>query len=247
LEYFFYALLGLAVGGLINLLADDLPERRRPGLPRCPQCGQVYRPAYWLGVARRLTGGGRCPACEAPERWRPVLVELGTALIFGLLWARYGQLSARLVSTSLFFAIFVLILVTDMEHRLILHAVTFPAAVLAFAASFFTINPRSALLGAAIGFVFFYLIYLMGGAVFGAGAMGFGDVTLSTFIGAAAGFPLVVVALLTGILAGGVITSGLLLLGRRRLRSKVPYGPFLIIGAAIALLWGDQIIAWYLH
>jgi leader peptidase (prepilin peptidase)/N-methyltransferase len=176
------------------------------------------------------------------------LVEIGTALTFGLLWGRYdSHLSLPLLVTSVYFSIFILILVTDMEYRLILHVVTFPAIAFALLASFGTITPASALLGAAIGFGLFFSIYLVGGLVFGAGAMGFGDVTLSTFIGAAAGFPMVIIALLSGILAGGVITLFLLLTRIRRLRSKIPYGPFLLIGATVALLWGDQIIAWYLH
>jgi leader peptidase (prepilin peptidase)/N-methyltransferase len=128
-----------------------------------------------------------------------------------------------------------------------LHVVTFPAAAFALLASFLTVTPVSALLGAAIGFGFFFTIYLVGRLVFGVGAMGFGDVTLSTFIGAAVGFPLVILAMISGILAGGIITLLLLLTRIRRLKSKIPYGPFLLIGATITLLWGDQIIAWYLR
>jgi leader peptidase (prepilin peptidase)/N-methyltransferase len=188
---------------------------------------------------------GDCPACDSPRRWRPPLVEAGTALAFGLVWNRYGRLSAPLVITSLFLAIFILILVTDMEHRLIPHVVTFPGIAFALVSSLFTITPRLALLGAAVGFVVFYLLYLLGRLIYGPGALGFGDVTLSTLIGAAVGFPMVIVALLTGILAGGVITLALLLTGRRRLRSKVPYGPFLLIGGTITLLWGEHIFAWY--
>ena len=195
-------------------------------------------------MARKIAG--RCPACNAPERWRLLLVEVGTAITFALLWARYGGFSPQLLVTLVYFAIFILILVTDMEHRLILHVVTLPAITFALLASVFTVTPVSALLGAAVGFVVFFSIYLIGGLIFGAGAMGFGDVTLSTFIGAATGFPIVIVALLSGISAGGIITLLLILTRIRRLRSKVPYGPFLLIGAAIALLWGDQILAWYL-
>jgi prepilin signal peptidase PulO-like enzyme (type II secretory pathway) len=174
------------------------------------------------------------------------MVEVGTALTFALLWARYGVISPQLLVTCVYFGLFILILVTDMEHRLILHVVTLPAIAFALLASFVTVSPVAAFLGAAIGFLVFFAIYLVGGLVFGAGAMGFGDVTLSTFIGAAVGFPIVIVALLAGISAGGIITLFLLLTRIRRLRSKIPYGPFLLIGATIALLWGDQIIAWYL-
>ncbi len=239
----FYTMFGLAVGGLINVLADVLPHRRRPRVPFCLHCDQTYPPAGWLALVR-----GRCPACgERPHGWRPRLVELGTALMFAFLWWRFDGFSLSLLATSVYFAVFILIFVTDMEHRLILHAVTFPAILFALLASPLTVTPISALLGAAVGFLFFWLIYLLGAWVFGAGAMGFGDVTLATLIGAAVGFPLVIAALLIGILAGGLVTIVLLITRVRRMRSKVPYGPFLLIGAAITLVWGSQIVEWYLR
>jgi leader peptidase (prepilin peptidase)/N-methyltransferase len=175
-----------------------------------------------------------------------VVTEVGTAVAFGVLWLLQGDLSIQLIITASYFAVFILILITDMEHRLILHIVTFPAIIFALLASTLTVSPTSALLGAAVGFATFFAIYLLGGWIFGAGAMGFGDVTLATFIGAAVGLPLVIVALLSGILAGGVVTLFLLVTRLRRLRSKVPYGPFLLTGGAITLLWGPQIVTWYL-
>jgi prepilin signal peptidase PulO-like enzyme (type II secretory pathway) len=202
---------------------------------------------HYSAVARLLLNRGRCPACAAPDRRRPLAVEVGMAIVFGFLWGRYHHLTAELVAMSLYLSTFVVILVTDVEHRLILHVITFPAILLALLASVFTITPFSALIGAAAGFGIFYAIYLLGALIFGPGAMGFGDVTLSTFIGAAVGFPMVLVALLIGILAGGLVSVGMLLTGQRRLKSHLPYGPFLLIGATITLLWGEQIIAWYLQ
>jgi leader peptidase (prepilin peptidase)/N-methyltransferase len=174
-------------------------------------------------------------------------VEIGSALMFVLMWLRYRELSAELVIYSLYLAIFVLIFVTDVEHRLILHAVTVPSLLFALAASFFTVTPLAAVLGALTGFVFFLLVFLLGERFFGAGAMGFGDVTLATVIGAMLGFPMVIVGLLVGIVTGGVIAGGMLLVRVRRMRSKVPYGPFLIAGGAATLLWGPQITTWLLY
>lgn len=168
------------------------------------------------------------------------------ALVFVLVWSQYRHQPTELLAASFYFAVFALILVTDLEHRLILHIVTVPSIALALIATSLAASPARALLGAAVGFVVFLVIYLIGGLAYGAGAMGFGDVTLATLIGAAVGFPNVVLALLSGILAGGVITLLLLLTRMRRLRSKVPYGPFLLVGAVVTLLWGDQLIAWYL-
>ena len=244
--FLFQIVLGLILGVGINILADDLPHRRRPGRIHCAHCRYGHLSHDHLAVIRRLSGSYRCPGCGQSESLRPLMVELGTALAFGLLWIHFGGFSIKLLITSIYFALFILIFVTDMEHRLILHAITGPAIAFALIASLATVTPISALLGAGIGFGFFLLVYLIGGLIFGSGALGFGDVTLATLIGATAGFPLVIVALLVGILVGGITSFFLLVTGRRRPRSKIPYGPFLLLGAAVALLWGQQIIDWYL-
>lgn len=246
LGYLIAVFLGILVGGLVNVLADDLPAREKPRRPHCTACGHTYRPGQWLGILRSLSGG-KCPACGATESKRPLMVELGLAILYAYLWNRHGALSVALVAEGIYFAILVHIMVTDLEHRLILHVVTFPAILIALFASFWTVTPISALLGMALGFGFFLLVYWLGGLFFGAGAMGFGDVTLAAFIGAAVGFPLVIVALLIGVVAGGIVSFGLVLSRIRRMNSKVPYGPFLVVGAMVAILWGSRIIEWYLR
>ncbi|MBN1315267.1 MAG: prepilin peptidase, partial [Anaerolineales bacterium] len=195
LGYLLAIILGIFIGGLVNIFADDLPIREKPHTPHCNACSHPYRPSKWLGLIR-LVGGGICPACDDKESRRSMLVELGMALAYVVLWNRHNALSLHLIANGVYFAVLVLIMITDLEHRLILHVVTFPAVLFALIASFWTVTPISALVGMLLGFCFFLVVYWLGGWVFGAGAMGFGDVTLATFIGAAVGFPLVVVALL---------------------------------------------------
>jgi leader peptidase (prepilin peptidase)/N-methyltransferase len=238
---------GLVLGSMINVLADDLPHHRRPQWPHCVACQHAFGLMGWSGLGRNLTNAGRCPACAHVDGWRPVLVELGMALTLVLLWTRPGVPPEVQAIQSIFFGIFLLVLVIDLEHRLILHVVTLPALAIALLTSRVTATPASAAIGAAIAFCTFLGIYLVGAMVYGSGAMGFGDVTLATFIGAATGFPLVVVALLAGMMTGGVVSFVLVVTRLRRLRSKVPYGPFLLVGAAVALLWGQQIVNWYLN
>jgi len=145
-------------------------------------------------------------------------------------------------------AVFLLIIVIDMEHKLILHVVTFPAAIVFVVIGL--LNPEMSLgrtlLGGAVGFGMFFLLYLLGG-IFArtiAGgkenaddeiALGFGDVTLATIIGLAVGFPGVIEALLRGILAAGLFSIAFLIYMKMRRRysafTPIPYGPFLILGA----------------
>jgi leader peptidase (prepilin peptidase)/N-methyltransferase len=173
-------------------------------------------------------------------------VELGLAFLFGFLYQKYG-LTIQFVFFALYTAILVLIAITDIERRLILNVVTVPAMALAIVGSLLTghITWKSALLGGVTGYVILMAIVLLGHWLVGPGAMGGGDVKLAAFIGLITGFPLVIEALLLGILAGGIVSLFLLLMRLRSLRDPVPYGPFLIIGGWVTMIWGMEIARWF--
>lgn len=239
------ALLGYCVGVFLNLCADFLPAEPRQSpfqFPRCSACGSARRPLSLAGVIADWAGWSRCPQCGAGRGLRAPIVELATAAIFGFLAWRYG-VGVQFVFLALYFAVLVLVTVTDLEHRLILDVVTYPAMGLALVASFFMphMTPVKALIGGAIGFGLFFVL-----AVIARGGLGGGDVTLMGFVGLATGFPVVLVAILTGILLGGIGAGVMLALRRVGRKSAIAYGPYLVLGAAFALLYGREFILWYL-
>jgi leader peptidase (prepilin peptidase)/N-methyltransferase len=243
-----FVLIGLLVGGLVNQLGSDLPARRSPTRPHCPYCGRDRPRWQWLTLPAYLIGRAGCPFCGAPISLRHPLVEIGLAVAYGYMWIAVGP-SVKLVTYLLYSIVFALILITDVERRLILNVVTYPSILLAIAASFFTPDMTwwSALAGGAIGFVFFLGAALVGNALFGSGALGGGDVKLAAFVGLITGFPLVLEALVLTILIGAAVSLFLLVTRVRSLRDPIPYGPFLIIGAIVTLLWGYPIAEWFLH
>jgi leader peptidase (prepilin peptidase)/N-methyltransferase len=240
-------LFGILVGGVVNQLGSDLPGRSALTEPHCPYCGQRRPWWQWLGLTAYLVARAQCPACGASIGIRRPLIEIGLGLIYGYLWITLGP-SSRLVFYSFYSAVFALILVTDVERRLILNVVTYPAIVLGFVASFFVpgVTWWSALMGGAIGLTFFFLAAVIGNAAFGSGALGGGDVKLAVFIGLVTGYPLVIEAIVLTILIGAAVTLVLLITGVRSLTDYVPYGPFLIAGAMITLLWGYGVAEWFL-
>jgi leader peptidase (prepilin peptidase)/N-methyltransferase len=239
--------LGILVGGVVNQLGSDLPRRGSLTEPHCPYCGRERPWWQWLGVLAYLVGRPSCPSCRAPMRLRRPLVEIGLGLIYGYFWITLGP-SLKLLFYGLYSAILALVLITDFEHRLILNVVTYPAMVLGLVGSFFLpdVTWWSALIGGAIGLGFFFLAALIGHALFGAGALGGGDVKLAAFVGIITGYPLVIEALLLTILVGAAVSFVLLITGVRSLRDHLPYGPFLVVGAVITLLWGYRIAQWLL-
>jgi leader peptidase (prepilin peptidase)/N-methyltransferase len=163
---------------------------------------------------------------------------------------------------TLYSTIFVLVIVIDLEHRLILNVVIYPAWMLALLGSLIHPSPyfyRLALLGGLLGFGLLYLVYLAGelfvkvlsrmrGKPINAVAFGFGDVRLGGFIGLVLGFPGVLTALFVAVLLGGL--GGLLywfvqavILRRYSLFSAIPYGPFLVIGAMLVMFTSGPQIA----
>jgi leader peptidase (prepilin peptidase)/N-methyltransferase len=243
-----FALLGLLVGGLVNQLGSDLPARRKLTHPHCPYCRRDRPWWQWLALPAYLVGRTRCPNCDAPIRWRHPLVEFGLATAYGYLWIVLGP-SIKLLFYLIYAAIFALILVTDIERRLILNVVMFPAILLAIVASLVVpdIVLWNALAGGAVGLFAFLFLVVIGRIIFGSGALGEGDITLATFVGLITGFPLVVEALVLTTLIGAGASLILLITRVRGLRDYIPYGPFLIIGAVITLLWGYPIAERFLY
>jgi leader peptidase (prepilin peptidase)/N-methyltransferase len=265
---FLYALLGLLVGAIINLSADQLPRWRRLRRPPfCPYCDQPRPPWAWVSTLAYLRSKPGCQQCAAPISRRHPLVELGTAILFGFLWYRYGPggETAYLLPYSVYSAIFVLVLVIDLEHKLILNVVLYPAWGLALLGSLLHPTPyyyRLSLLGGAIGFGILFLIYLAGelfvrvvskmrGKSIHAVAFGFGDVRLGGFVGLILGFPEVLTAIFLAVLLGGL--AGLLywfvravILRRYSLFTAIPYGPYLILGAMFVMFSGPQFTPWQL-
>lgn len=241
-----FGIIGLLVGGLINVLADDLPERERPQAPHCPRCGHTHGVGSWLAVGQWLWGGRACASCGLATRPRNLAVELGTAVLFAALPSLVeGWVPLAII--AFYEAVLVLVIVIDMEHRLILHIVTFPTTLLAIGLSEFLVGNgwRSAAVGAVTGFLIFYIFYWIGQIVFGPGALGFGDVTLSMTMGAMLGFKLIIFALVLGILIGGIISTLLILLRFASRHSYIPYGPFLALAGMVMLVWGEWFWVWY--
>ena len=243
-----FTVLGLLVGGLVNQLGSDIPARRGLARPHCPYCGRNRPWWQWLALPGYLIRRAGCSSCGAPISPRHPLVEIGLAVAYGYLWIVLGP-SVKLVFYCIYSTVFAVLLITDIERRLIPNVVTFPAIAIALAASLVVPGAKwwSALIGGAVGFSFFLLAYFVGTAVFGPLALGQGDITLALLVGAITGFPLVVEALVIAILVGAAISSILLITRVRGLRDPIPYGPFLIVGAIVTLLWGIPIAEWFLY
>ncbi len=249
----FLGMLGLAIGSFLNVCIDWLPSRKsllRPG-SRCDSCHQPLRWHDNIPLLSYLLLRGKCRYCQARIPLRVPLIELSTATLFVLLFFKYG-LTPDYLFIVVYSCIFLVLAVIDLENGLLLNIIVYPTMLLAIIISIFypdlLLNdypPRTgilnSLLGGGIGFAILFIPALITRT-----GMGWGDVKMAGMLGLITGYPNVFVAILGGIILGG-ITGALLLLTRRKKRKEtIPFGPFLSIAGIVTLLWGKEIITWYL-
>jgi leader peptidase (prepilin peptidase) / N-methyltransferase len=170
--------------------------------------------------------------------WRtPVVVVVG-ALSLGALTVRFADPLVAVIFGAYLLAL-VLLLATDLDQRLLPDVITLPAIPLAFAFSLSGLNPLvppgvlPIAVAVALGLP---LLLLLASIPFGAGAIGQGDLKLLVSVGLMVGPLRLVYGAVYGALLAGVVLLVLLLLRRITLKTFVPYGPFLIIGAIWAVL-----------
>jgi len=246
-----FAILGLVVGSFLNVCIDRLPQNKSIAYPpsHCEACQHKLAAKDLIPVFSYIRLRGRCRYCQASIPRRILWVELATAVIFALLCWHYG-LSAELGVMIFYASLFIIIFVIDLEHGLILNRVVYPGMIVALLLSLYpwpwfseSIGMRVAYaaLGGAAGFAIFLLI-----AMVSRGGMGWGDVKLAALMGLAIGFPLVFVAIIMAAILGGIVAVALMIAKKRTRRQTIPFGPFLALAAMVTLLWGSNILNWYL-
>jgi leader peptidase (prepilin peptidase)/N-methyltransferase len=246
------AVLGLAVGSFLNVVIWRVPRKESVVRPpsHCPECGTAIAPYDNVPVVSWVVLRGRCRHCGARIALRYPLVELGAAVLFAAMGARFAG-SWALPAYLLFAASLLALSAIDLEHYLLPDRIVYPVAVASIAllgvaglgdgdGAAFT----RALLGAAAAFGALFAIHLVSPR-----GMGFGDVKLSFVLGLFLGWlgwGEVALGLFLGFFYGAVVGVALIAAHLRSRKDHVPFGPFLAAGAVTVVLWGGPILDWYL-
>jgi len=238
-------LFGLAVGSFLNVVIDRTAQGRSiwKGRSMCDNCHKKLSPLELIPIASYVMLGGRCKHCRAKIPSRLLVVELITGCTFVLLGFEYLQntinfpnLFYLLVVSSLLISIFFI----DLEYGIIpdkLNSI-FVLVTLIYLLFFTQGEILSHIAVGICTFLFFFLLFIV---TRGRG-MGLGDVKYSFVMGLALGFPQIIAGLYIAFLTGAAISLILIVYGKKKLKSTVPFGPFLVTATFIAYLWGGQIM-----
>ncbi len=274
LIYVFVFVIGACIGSFLNVVIYRVPnEKSLLTGSACPLCNKPIRFYHNIPILGWLMLGGKCRDCKAPIAWRYPAVELLTALLFIVVYWQIG-LTPYLPVALVFAATMLALIFIDSEHMILPNVITYPLFVLAVIVRiafplFLTLNyfsdlpqwPLNLLRGNPI-----WLISLAGaasGALAGGGslwlvgeiwkrlrgveAMGFGDVKMMFGVGALLGWRLALLAIFFGAFTGAVAGASMIIVRRdKNMQAQIPFGIFLGTGSIIAMLFGEQMIAWYL-
>jgi leader peptidase (prepilin peptidase)/N-methyltransferase len=238
------ALIGLAIGSFLNVVIHRVPRDEslvRPG-SHCPACGSAVRRRHNVPVLGWLLLRGRCADCSAPISVRYPLVEAGTAALFVAVAAKFGW-SVELPAYLYLAAIAIALAAIDLDVMRLPDKIVLPS----YAVVPLLLLPAGgwspALRGVAAAALLFVLFRLL--AIWG---MGGGDLKLAPLIGLYLGWlgwSSVAVGAFAGFVLGGL--AGGVLMAARRAGGKtlVPFGPFMLAGAFLAVFAAAPIAGWY--
>ncbi len=249
-----FILLGLFTGSFLNVCIDRLPRGQSIIKPpsHCDECNQKLKVIDLIPVFSYIRLRGRCRYCRAEIPLRIPVVEIVTVLLFGFLYWNFG-LGIELGIMLIYSCIMVVIFVIDLEHMLVLNKIVYPSMVLALIFSLFRpemgkfspLLPDIGIVSALLGGIFGTAIMALPFILYREG-MGMGDIKLGALVGLMIGFPLVIVAVLSAWIIGGIVAGILLALKIRGRKDAIPAAIFLSTTAVITLVWGQAIWQWYL-
>lgn len=252
----FAGLLGLAVGSFLNVVIYRVPVGMSVVSPasRCPNCGAAIRNRHNVPVLGWLVLRGKCYDCKAPISPRYPLVELATGLLFAGMTLRilHLGLDAALPAYLYFVAIGVALTMIDIDHKRLPDKIVLPSWIVLTALLVIATIVRGNwgdLGRAGIGAAGLFALYFLLAFIYPAG-MGFGDVKLSFILGgllAYLSWSAFGVGAFGGFLLGSLGGTALLVTRRGNRKSAIPYGPYMIAGALLAMFVAQPLADAYLQ
>ncbi len=264
-------ILGLLVGSFLNVVIHRLPKMleqdwkeqcavlleqeppaenkislSRPN-SRCPSCGHAIKPWENIPVISYLFLRGKCSACKTPISIRYPIVEMVTGLLSLAIALHFGANWAGVLALLLTWCLISLTLI-DADTQLLPDNITLPLLWLGLIANYFGLftSPGASLWGAVFGYLSLWSVYWLFKLLTGKEGMGHGDFKLLAALGAWLGWQMLPVIILLSSVVGAVIGITMIAVRGKDKNIPIPFGPYLAIAGWIALIYGNDIVMWWL-
>ncbi len=259
-------ILGTAIGSFLSVVIHRLKKKKEKIMIArsiCPSCKKKLKFYHLIPVFSWIFLRGKCAFCGKRISFHYLLLEVCTGTLFLALFFKFNfveTINSTVIPSMLnyiinwqtvilfsFYAListfFILIFFYDLKHQEIPDRLSIPAIAIAIAGgiAFKTISPLSMLIGGGAIGGFFLLQFVLSKGTW----VGGGDIRLGALIGILLGWRLGLVALGSAYILGALVSIPLLIQKKVNRKSQIPFGPFLVTGALLALFFGEQILSYY--
>jgi len=255
LFYFFIFFFGVTIGSFLNVLIDRLPQGKKiTGRSVCDYCHHALSWYDLIPIISFFLLRGRCRYCIKKINLQYPLVEILTGFMFFFVFLTnvdsYQKINSwqnwlKIISLYGIISCFIIIFFSDIKYQLISDYVLLACFFFSFLFNLTNLNQFKQFLtnfiisGLIVAFPI-WLIYFLSKEK----AMGLGDVYIAAILGFLLGWQKGFLALYFSFVLGGIISLFLIIFRRKGLKSKIAFGPFLVIGALLMLFWGEDIFYW---
>jgi len=241
-------LFGALIGSFLNVCIYRLPRQESIAWPgsHCPKCSHHIAWYDNIPILSYFALAGRCRHCTVRIPFRYPLVEILNALGYvGLLW--FFGLSWTAAAYGLLYSALLVVAGTDLSHKIIPNAVTFPGIMvgLVSASTILPLGFLNSVLGILIGGGILWFLAWASPYLFGKEGMGGGDIKLLAMIGAFLGWKPALMTIMVGSFLGSLVGITLIAAQVIKREDYIPFGPFLVCGALVALFFGQPLLNWY--
>ena len=245
-------LFGISFGSFLNVLIYRLPLKISLIKPpsKCPECDTPIRFYDNIPVISYVILGGKCRHCKKNISLRYPVIEIlsGLLTVYAIYSFGFTLKGIEVVFLSL---VFLAIFFIDLDHTIIPDVFTIPGVIIGIAVSLLPgamVGWKQSLIGMAVGGGAFVLVGILGQIIFKKEALGFGDVKYAAMVGAFLGWKNLILMLIIASFLGSIIGISLIYLsGKKGKSTYIPFGPFLTVGAWIAIYFGEDLIKAYLE
>ena len=237
----FIFIIGLAVGSFLNVLIDRLPNNESiMGRSHCDHCKKTLRPLNLIPVISYLVQKGRCSFCRGKLSLQYPAIELITGALFIVAWTSFVSNGIEVASYYLIVvSILIAMFFSDLKFQIIPDELQLALFLVSLRLLYVLNNPN--LLGylERLSFAFVVMLPLLFLFLITKGrGMGFADIKLTFILGYLLGLKLGFLIIYLSFITGGLIGFILLLLGAKNRKSKIAFGPFIIV-STLAVLYNQ--------
>lgn len=237
-------LFGLFIGSFLNVCIYRIPNNQSVSYPpsSCSNCNTRIKYYDLIPIVSYILLGGRCRSCGEKISLRYPSIEGLNGILYFLLYNTYGFS----LSTLFFMPIVsILIVVTfiDYDHMIIPYRLNIMLGILGIInilLGMYPVTAKSSMIGAAVGFGFFFLIAIVTG-----GQMGGGDIFLMGVLGLILGLGDILMVTVLSFITGAVLSVILLITKIKDRKDPIPFGPFIALSAVLVILFGNDILYFY--